>query len=122
MRYLNHFLSNRFKLKHHKHDGFDEVLDAYGKKPEIARCSLLNHLPFFLSDVSKADIESLRDATIITTIEVEDDSVSISMSDADNPEQENTVIFTVGETHEIINPLNGETVEVELFLNAVQQI
>merc|ERR1712037_49218 len=48
MRYLNHFLSNRFKLKHHKHDGFDEVLDAYGKKPEIARCSLLNHLPFFI--------------------------------------------------------------------------
>ena len=123
MRYLNHFLSNRFKLKHHKHDdGFDEVLDAYGKKPEIARCSLLNHLPFFLSDVSKADIESLRDATIITTIEVEDDFVSISTSDADNPEQENTVIFTVGETHEIVNPLNGETVEVELFLNAVQQI
>merc|ERR1712210_244796 len=64
-----------------------------------------------LEDVSKADIESLRDATIITTIEVEDDFVSISTSDADNPEQENTVIFTVGETHEIVNPLNGETVE-----------
>jgi len=95
-------VSGRFKLKHHKHDGFDEVLDAY--------------------DVSKADIESLRDATIITTIEVEDDFVSISTSDADNPEQENTVIFTVGETHEIVNPLNGETVEVELFLNAVQRI
>jgi len=62
-------------------------------------------------DVSKEDIESLRDATIITTIEVEDDFVSISTSDADNPEQENTVIFTVGETHEIINPLNGENVE-----------
>merc|ERR1712141_48145 len=84
-------VSGRFKLKHHAHDGLEEVLDAY--------------------DVSKEDIESLRDATIITTIEVEDDFVSISTSDADNPEQENTVIFTVGETHEIINPLNGETVE-----------
>merc|ERR1711974_456622 len=62
--------------------GLEEVLDAY--------------------DVSKADIESLRDATIITTIEVEDDFISISTSDADNPEQENTVIFT---------PLNGGTVE-----------
>merc|ERR1719411_956803 len=85
-------VSGRFKLKHHDHDGLEEVLDAY--------------------DVSKEDIESLRDATIITTIEVEDDFVSISTSDADNPEQENTVIFTVGETHEIINPLNGETVEL----------
>merc|ERR1712083_860269 len=33
------------------------------------------------------------------TVEVEDDFISISTSDADNPEQEN------------INPLNGETVE-----------
>merc|ERR1711963_267707 len=85
-------VSGRFKLKHHDHDGLEEVLDAY--------------------DVSKEGIESLRDATIITTIEVEDDFVSISTSDADNPEQENTVVFTVGETHEIINPLNGETVEL----------
>jgi len=84
-------VSGRFKLKHHDHDGLDEVLDAY--------------------DVSKEDIESIRDATIITTVEVEDDFISISTSDADNPEQENTVIFTPGETHEIINPLNGETVE-----------
>merc|ERR1712183_514231 len=71
--------------------------------------SLIYH--WYLEDVSKADIESLRDATIITTIEVEADFIPISTSDADNPEQENTVIFTPGETHEIINPLNGENVE-----------
>ena len=77
---------------------------------------MTSFLPFFLPDVSKEDIESLRDATIITTIEVEDEFISISTSDADNPEQENTVIFTPGETHEIINPLNGETVEVPTTL------
>ena len=80
------------------------------KWPSLLQTQLFSHS--FLSDVSKEDIESIRDATIITTIEVEDDFISISTSDADNPEQENTVIFTPGETHEIINPLNGETVEV----------
>merc|ERR1712210_363939 len=80
-----------FKLKHHDHDGLDEVLDAH--------------------DVPKETIESIRDATIITTIDVEDNFISISTSDADNPEQENTVSFIPGDTLEISNPLNGETME-----------
>merc|ERR1712080_289253 len=84
-------VSGRFKLKHHYHDGLEEVLDAY--------------------DVPREDIESIRDATIITSIEVEDDFISISTSDADNPDQENVVSFVPGDLVEISNPLNGETVE-----------
>merc|ERR1712083_95696 len=84
-------VSGRFKLKHHDHDGLDEVLDAH--------------------DVPKETIESIRDATIITTIDVEDNFISISTSDADNPEQENTASFIPGDTLEISNPLNRETME-----------
>ena len=63
-------------------------------------------------DVPREDIESIRDATIITSIEVEDDFISIATSDADNPDQENFVSFVPGDLVEISNPLNGETVEV----------
>ena len=72
----------------------------------------------FPTDVPKETIESIRDATIITTIDVEDNFISISTSDADNPEQENTVSFIPGDTLEISNPLNGETMEV-LFTGLV---
>ena len=65
-----------------------------------------------VADVPREDIESIRDATIITSIEVEDDFISIATSDADNPDQENVVSFVPGDLVEISNPLNGETVEV----------
>ena len=74
----------------------------------------------FPTDVPKETIESIRDATIITTIDVEDNFISISTSDADNPEQENTVSFIPGDTLEISNPLNGETMEV-LFTGLVRK-
>jgi hypothetical protein len=62
------------------------------------------------TDVSKEDIEAIRSATIITTIEIDDDGVvSISTSDADSPEQSNTVSFTPGKAINITDPLNGET-------------
>merc|ERR1712018_29247 len=66
---------------------------------------------WYQEDVPSEDIESIRDATIITSIEVEDDFISISTSDADNPDQENVVSFVPGDLVEISNPLNGETVE-----------
>merc|ERR1712228_478441 len=75
----------------------------------ILNRSLTYH--WYLEDVPKETIESIRDATIITTIDVEDNFISISTSDADNPEQENTVSFIPGDTLEISNPLNGETME-----------
>ena len=111
--------NNRFKLKHHDHDGLDEVLDAHGKRIHMTKftTSPLS----FPTDVPKETIESIRDATIITTIDVEDNFISISTSDADNPEQENTVSFIPGDTLEISNPLNGETMEV-LFTGFVSNI
>merc|ERR1739841_123687 len=86
-------VTGRFKLRHHDHDGLDRVLEAY--------------------DVPKEDIEAIRDATIITTIEIDaDGEFSITTSDAGNPEQANTVRFTDGEENSITNPLNGETLKV----------
>jgi hypothetical protein len=62
------------------------------------------------TDVSKEDIEAIRAATIITTIEINDDGMmSISTSDADSPEQANTVSFTPGRAVNITDPLNGKT-------------
>ena len=71
------------------------------------------HLTAPVTDVPKEDIEAIRDATIITTIEIDaDGEFSITTSDAGNPEQANTVRFTDGEENSITNPLNGETLKV----------
>ena len=66
-----------------------------------------------ITDVPKEDIEAIRDATIITSIEIDaNGQFSITTSSAGNPEQANTVSFIDGEENSIINPLNGETLKV----------
>ena len=58
-------------------------------------------------------IAAIRDARILTVIEVsEDGMIAISTSDADSDDEANTVTFTPGAATNISNPLNGETVEV----------
>jgi len=83
--------SGRFKLKHHFDDGFEDILKAF--------------------DLSEDDIESMRDATIITEISVEDDGISIATSEAGGAEQSNVITAKFGRTTNITHPLNGETVE-----------
>lgn len=85
-------VSGRYKLKHHLHDGLEEVLKAF--------------------EVPDEDIEAMRDATIITVIEIgENENISISTMDTAVEEQSNTVTFKIGKSVNITNPLNGETVE-----------
>jgi len=84
-------VSGRFKLKHHRYDGLDEVLEAYG--------------------VSDEDIKMIRNATIITEITIDEDEFSISTSDSASPEQANTVTFTPGTAVNITNPITGEQLE-----------
>ena len=64
------------------------------------------------TEVPDDDIEAIRDATIITVIEMEDDDMSISTSVADDLDQTNIVNFMFGKTVNVTNPLNGETVKV----------
>ena len=106
-----------------RHKAGDWTFQAEAPSPRWARQSSgslrwvwqtpLPHLTAPVTDVPKEDIEAIRDATIITTIEIDaDGEFSITTSDAGNPEQANTVRFTDGEENSITNPLNGETLKV----------
>ena len=71
-------------------------------------------LSYFAYEGLKNDsIQAIRDATIVTVIELsEDGMIAISTSDADSDDEANTVTFTPGTATNISNPLNGEAVEV----------
>merc|ERR1711892_790782 len=85
-------VQGRYLLKRHMYDGLERVLTAYG--------------------VEADSIKAIRDATIVTAIELsEDGMIAISTSDADSDDEANTVPFTPGTATNISNPLNGEAVE-----------
>ena len=74
--------------------------------------SISNHI-WSYEGVEADSIKAIRDATIVTVIELsEDGMVAISTSDADSDDEANTVTFTPGTATNISNPLNGEAVEV----------
>merc|ERR1711964_62602 len=82
----------RYLLRHNKYDGLETVLNAYG--------------------VDEDAIQAIRDASIVTSIELlEDEMISIVTSDVESEDAANTVIFTPGTATNITNPLNGEPVE-----------
>merc|ERR1740124_106821 len=88
--YYNHVF--RYLLQHHMYDGLASVLTSYGLEEEA--------------------IEAIRDAKIVTVIELsEDGMIAISTSDAESDDEANTVNFTPGTATNISNPLNGEAVE-----------
>ena len=64
-----------------------------------------------LPGVSDEDIKTIRNATIITEITIDEDEFSISTSDSASPEQANTVTFTPGTAVNITNPITGEQLE-----------
>ena len=64
-------------------------------------------------DLDDDGIAAVRDAKIVTRIDVSDDGeVSVATSDAESSDDPNVVTFTPGVETNITNPLNGETVSV----------
>merc|ERR1712106_804024 len=85
-------VEGRYRLKHYKFDGLEEVLKAYG--------------------VDEEGIRSIREATIITSVSVvETGEVEISTMALSSPEEANKVMFSLGEETQITNPLNGEQIK-----------
>ena len=70
---------------------------------------------FTISGVDEDSIAAIRDASIVTSIEISEDDevIRISTSDIDSEDAANTVTFTTGTATNITNPLNGEAVEVK---------
>merc|ERR1712227_345831 len=84
----------RYLLKHNQYDGLDAVLEAY--------------------NLDDDGIAAVREAKIITNIDVNDDGeVIIATFDAESEDNPNVVKFTPEIKTNITNPLNGETVSFE---------
>ena len=68
---------------------------------------------FIFTDLDEDGIAAVRDAKIVTTIEVsEGGEVRVATSDAESEGEANIVTFTPATETNITNPLNGETVAV----------
>ena len=68
---------------------------------------------YIFTDLDEAGIAAVRDAKIVTTIEVsEGGEVRVATSDAESEGEANIVTFTPATETNITNPLNGETVAV----------
>ena len=105
-------LSRRYLLKHSLYDGLDTVLQVYGQDLTSLYIIII-YMQY--AGIEEEGIAAIRDARIVTVIEVsEDGMIAISTSDADSDDEANTVTFTPGSATNISNPLNGETVEVIL--------
>ena len=70
---------------------------------------------FTIPGVDEDSIAAIRDASIVTSIELSEDDevIRISTRDIDSEDAANTVTFTPGTATNITNPLNGEAVEVK---------
>jgi len=90
----NKIVPGRYLLKHNQYDGLEAVLEAYGLDDE--------------------GVSAVRDAKILTEIDVsEDGEVIVATSDAESEDEPNLVKFSPGIKTNITNPLNGETVSFE---------
>ena len=99
-------------MKHSLYDGLDTVLQVYGQDPTYIYIIIIY---MHYAGIEEEGIAAIRDARIVTVIEVsEDGMIAISSSDADSDDEANTVTFTPGASTNISNPLNDETVEVIL--------
>ena len=68
---------------------------------------------YIFTDLDEDGIAAVRDAKIVTTIEVsEGGEVRVATSDAESEGEANIVTFTPATETNITNPLNGETVAV----------
>ena len=108
----------RYLLKHNQYDGLDAVLEAYSNLFYIFKCAI------FIAgnlDLDDDGIAAVREAKIITNIEVnEDGEVIIATFDAESEDNPNVVKFTPEIKTNITNPLNGETVSVSIYPFQIQ--
>ena len=105
-------------MKHNQYDGLDAVLEAYSNLFYIFKCAI-----FIVGNLDLDDdgIAAVREAKIITNIEVnEDGEVIIATFDAESEDNPNVVKFTPEIKTNITNPLNGETVSVSIYPFQIQ--
>ena len=66
-------------------------------------------------DLDDDGIAAVREAKIITNIDLNEEEVIIATFDAESEDNPNVVKFTPGIKTNITNPLNGETVSVSIY-------
>ena len=68
-------------------------------------------------DLDDDGIAAVREAKIITNIDLNEEEVIIATFDAESEDNPNVVKFTPGIKTNITNPLNGETVSVSIYIS-----